>query len=415
MALPQHRGLYWLSLAVIVFAIVSFLDDARSVVGRPWPGAAFDLINSASLSAVGIAVVLRGRWLPVSFVCVGGAVAFVHPKSSFMLALCLALGAATFSNDRRPSTVLVSAFFVVSLATALTGRAVWRNVVFLELPLIALIGVAGWTLGNAVRRREVAEERVRELARQAEQARERERSLLARELHDVVAHELTIIAMQASVMRMTSESSQLAEARDAIERTSRTALDELKRLLQVLRTSEVIDEGDAAVAREVPAVVEDMAHRLRTLGHPVEVSCEVGSMPRSIELAADRILREATTNIIKHAAQRAPCAIEVRTRDAVLHVSVCNALPHAQGVGTDRGLPSTRLGLWGLEERLLILGGTFEASRDANRWIIRAALPFAPPESVATDERYATGARPGRARPVSRTRRARHDSRDPHD
>ncbi|MEP7161676.1 MAG: histidine kinase [Dermatophilaceae bacterium] len=410
MAQPQHRGLYWLSLAVIVFAVISFLDDARSALGRPWPGAAFDLINSASLSAIGIAVVLQRRWLPVCFVCVAGAVVFVHPKSSFMLALCLALAAATFRNDRRPSTVLVGVFFVVRLATVLTGRTTLGNMVFLEIPLIALIGVAGWALGNAVRRRKVAEERVRELARQAEQARERERSLLARELHDVVAHELTIIAMQASVMRMTSESSELAEARDAIERTSRTALDELKRLLQVLRTSEVIDEGDAAVARDVPAVVEDMAHRLRSLGHPVQVTCEVGSMPRSIELAADRVLREATTNIIKHATERAACAIEVRERDAVLHVRVCNALPHAEEAGTNRGLPSTRLGLWGLEERLLILGGTFEAFRDANRWVIRAALPLAPPESVATDERCATDARPSRARPVTQPRRARLDS-----
>lgn len=386
--LPEHRALYWFSLLVIIYAVVSFLDDTRVAVAHlEWPAIGLHVVASASLSATLIAVAFRRGLLSLFCVALCSVMGLLHDRTSVVLAVAVALAGAMFRNDRRVTAGVVGVFALDSLVRLALGRILPTDVMFMILPVVLAVGALSWALGNTVRRRARAEERVAELARQAERARQRERSLLARELHDVVAHELTIITMQASLMRMTDEPGQLAEARDEIERTSRTALDELKRLLQVLRTSDMIDESGAAEPREVSAVVDAVAERLRALGFPVEVSCEVGPMPRSVELAADRVLREATTNIVKHAPEGAPCRIAVREEDAVLRILVSNRDVAPGAPGARRGLPSTRLGLSGLEERLSILGGTFHAFRSDGLWVVEAILPFAPPDSSPHGER----------------------------
>ncbi len=384
--LPEHRALYWFSLLVIIYAVVSFLDDTRGALARQdWPASGLHIAASAALSATLIALAFRRGWLSAFFAGLCSVLGLFHGTTPVVLAVGVALAGAAFRNDRKVTATVVVVFVVEAAVRIALGRTAPLDVLFLRAPLLLLVGAVAWAFGNAVRRRKRAEERVAELARQAEVARQRERSLLARELHDVVAHELTIITMQASLMRMTDEPGQLAEARDEIERTSRTALDELKRLLQVLRTSDLIDESGAAEAREVSVVVQAVAERLRSLEFPVEVSCQVGPMPRSVELAADRVLREATTNIVKHAPEGAPCSIVVREEDRGLRIRVSNADVPGGDVRSRRRLPSTRLGLSGLEERLSILGGTFSASQGDGLWVVEAILPFAPPESEPPD------------------------------
>lgn len=291
-----------------------------------------------------------------------------------MLSTMIVAGAAAARADRRAATAAL-AVYVASKAwyVALLPDEAGTSL-FGEFPVVAVcIGLA-WLIGNTVRRRQVAERRVAELAEQARRARERERALLARELHDVVAHELTIIAMQATLLRISTDPDEVGAARTVIEETSRRALDELKRLLQVLRT----DEGQETVAAQqapVDAIVDALADQLRALGHDVGVTCRVGAMPRSVELAADRVLREAVTNIIKHAPDAADVDIEVVDETEALSIVVAN---DAAGSRLRSVLSSTRLGLPGLRERLSLLGGSFSAGAEGDRWVVRACIPYRP-------------------------------------
>lgn len=385
----RKTALLWAGITVIVFAVLSFLDDTRAALISADPPVKQGIAMAASgaVSLAVVATVLRARWWAFAAVALGVAAhlaAMSDPmlggrvKGHLLLATLIVVTAGAVRADRR-TTLLSLALYVSSRTTALAFRnADAETIVFGELPVIAVVGIVGWLFGSAVRHRQAAEERAAELAAQAELARERERALLARELHDVVAHELTIIAMQASMMRFVKDPEELEAARAAIERTSRTALDELKRLLQVLRTAEVIDDDPAPGESSIGTAVAAVADHLRGLGHPVTVECAVQDLPRSVETVADRVLREAVTNVVKHSPSSSAVRIAVVADAVELRISVVNDSLDQEHART---LPSSSSGLPGLEERLSLLGGVFAAGPRADCWVVEVRIPLSPPDA----------------------------------
>lgn len=312
-------------------------------------------------------------------------VAWLMPVGLF--ALIIVVFVVALHADRRAAALVAVAALVWAVAFVLKEQRGLAVLGWLVPTLVLVSAFGGWSLGTTRRRRDEAERRAADLEVQATQVRQRERQVLARELHDVVAHGLTLISMQATVMRITQDPAHLESARAAIERSSRDSLDELKRLLQVLRASDVItDEAATAVSEPesgVSALVERLAADLRAVGHPVEATCTVGPLAHSVELAADRVLREAVTNIVKHAGAGTRCAIAVQTTERALEITVDNEV--LDGHRTDLG--STRLGVVGLTERIELLGGHLEAGLvprldssgglpGAECWRVRAILPL---------------------------------------
>lgn len=348
----------------------------------------------------------------------GAPVGFVFVALTFFVAVfstwpavwlaCISMGFAVWTNQG-PFALLpaMTMAFVVMLRAqyraglvCLAGLAVFVVAFGLRKPdlvgplayllggFIMLTGGLGWVLRSTRRGRDVAEERARSLELEVSKVRERERRQLARELHDVVAHGLTLISMQATVMRISQDPGQVETARAAIERSSRDSLEELKRLLHVLRASEAVtdeprrvNELDLPVSgadgeqsgAELTALAERLATELRAVGHSVTVDCAVGPVPRSVLLAADRVLREATTNIIKHAGKGTGVHITVRGADTQLVIDVDNEL-RSERI-TELG--SSHLGVVGLTERVELLGGTLTAGQEADHWRVRATLPLA--------------------------------------
>lgn len=380
----------WLVLGVICWAVISALSDIRRALVDTMPTNQRVALAALSIgpSVAVIAVALQRRWWSIVGLAMSAGVLMLDVllldrardtsvKAMFLLVAVIVAGAAAFQADRRVATIAL-AIYVGTKAWYLTvSPEETAGVLLNEMPVVAFLVGGAWLVGNTVRRRHAAEARVAELAAQAQLARERERTLLARELHDVVAHELTIIAMQASLMRLSTDAEEVEAAREAIESTSRRALDELKRLLQVLRTSDVVPETGAAQQASVAMVVDGVAEQLRSLGHEVEVTCHADGMPRSVELGADRILRESATNIVKHSPEGSRVWIDVTAGDEELSIRVANdGLGLARG--TRGGIPSTRLGLPGLEERVSLLGGAFTAAAEGDTWVVQARLPFRP-------------------------------------
>jgi signal transduction histidine kinase len=232
------------------------------------------------------------------------------------------------------------------------------------LVLDGLIMAAGWWLGDGTRRRQEAVAAARQRAAELEEAREElarravteERLRIARELHDVVAHSMSIIAVQSGVgvHVLDSQPEEARKALAAVEATSRQALVEMRRLLGVLR-QEAEPRGSLAPAPGL-AEVEALAAEVARAGVRVEVHIEGTpcELPAGLDLSAYRIVQEALTNVVRHAG---PATARVAVRYSPGQVAF-EVVDDGRGPGAeDRG----GHGLAGMRERAALYGGTLEA------------------------------------------------------
>lgn len=299
------------------------------------------------------------------------------PGSRLPAVLAVALVAAFLGYaDRR---VLMVAWAVSAIAAGLvleTGidPSARGLTVELILPLLLVLSAGGWAAGIVIRSRRSAET---ELATLSERRRQ-ERVALARELHDSVARDLTIIAMQSAVLRTTDRPAEQEAARAAIEETARSGLDALKRLLVVLRAEDAVQQSDLTPGPETESLettLADSARHLVALGFQVTVGSAPTDLPRAAETTAVRVVREGTTNITKHAAPGALCRLDCRVENDHLVVRIDNQSP----VSTAPQVPSTGLGIESLAERLRLLGGSIIGGRLDGTWILEAHIPLTAP------------------------------------
>jgi signal transduction histidine kinase len=250
--------------------------------------------------------------------------------------------------------------------------------------LVLAVLVAGcWLIGDnlRVRRAYVAELQAKaqraEADQQAGQARAaaRERARIARELHDVVVHHVSSIAVQAGAARIVADNDASAgeggPTWSGIETTARQALSELRQLLGVLRNGQ-----DVPARRPQPGLhdLEQLLEESRRAGLPVQASvdgCRV-SLPASVSLAGYRIIQEALTNVRKHQG-RAPTSVALRYRAHELEIEVSSkraavAPPRREGPGH---------GLAGMRERVTLLSGELDAGpRPDGGFLVTARIPL---------------------------------------
>jgi signal transduction histidine kinase len=185
-----------------------------------------------------------------------------------------------------------------------------------------------------------------------------ERSRIARELHDVVAHGVSVMTMHAAGARrsLRDDPDRADRAVAEVERTGRRSLADMRSLLGLLER-----EGDAAELAPQPGLerLEGLLDEFRRADLPVEVHVEgePRELPSGVDLSAFRIVQEALTNVLKHAGH-VPATVTLRYRDGSLGVEVVNA---TNGRVTGDTPPSTGRGLIGMRERVALLGGSFTA------------------------------------------------------
>lgn len=249
----------------------------------------------------------------------------------------------------------------------------------------ALILLTGWFVGRLVHGRASVARRLEAQTRQLEREREelaqaavlRERSRIARELHDVVAHSVSVMVVQAGAARRVLPRSpeESASALRTVQDVGREALEDLRRTLGFLRPA-----GAAPMREPAPGLdrLDELAERARRAGLPVAVRVEgePWALSPALSLAAYRIVQEALTNTIKHAGG-AHAAVELRWRPDALELDVRDT-----GAGPSPApLPSSGQGLVGMRERAALAGGTLEAGPvRGGGFRVRARLPR-PPEA----------------------------------
>jgi signal transduction histidine kinase len=257
---------------------------------------------------------------------------------------------------------------------------------------IGILGLLSWGLGEYVRTRRAYTAEVEALAERLERARAlearqaawQERARLARELHDVIGHTVNVMVIQAGAGRRTlaADRGQAERAFQTIESTGREALDELDRLLGILRTEE--DEPDLPPPPGLDQL-RTLAGRFEDSGLPVEISIHGKEvpLPRSLDQSAYRIIQEALTNALRHAGG-STARVEVRYCNDRLELEVANDGQAGNGSESAAGRrpahsdrQGRRSGLVGIRERVALFGGDLEAGpRAGGGFVVRCRLPL---------------------------------------
>jgi len=229
-------------------------------------------------------------------------------------------------------------------------------------------------------------ERERESATQS--AVDAERARIARELHDIVSHNVSVMVIQAGAARqvLAAEPGEAAAALLAVEAAGRDTMTELRHLLGLLAPSADGDEEAHLSPQPGLSRLSPLIDKLAFAGLPVEVriSGDPRPLPSGVDLAAYRIIQEALTNALKHG-EGVKAEVTVRYADHYLRVEVLNSGPsvlsgNRVAPAAGHGLPGEERGLLGLRERVAVLGGDLDARRRlGGGFRVRARIPLARP------------------------------------
>ncbi|MEU3712571.1 sensor histidine kinase [Streptomyces catenulae] len=284
---------------------------------------------------------------------------------------------------------LAPSLFLMRFGEPAPPRPVWEAA-FVTVLFTAPF-VLAWVLGDSVRTRRAYWAQLQEKADRLEKEREAqsriavaaERARIARELHDVVAHNVSVMVVQAdgAAYVLDSAPDQARQALETISGTGRQALAEMRRLLGVLRTGEQ-PEGGEYVPQPGVEQLSDLVEQVRGAGLPVDFRVDGASrpLPSGVALTAYRIVQEALTNTRKHGGPDAGATVRVTYGDAELELLIEDDGRGAQSeLYEEGGADGLGHGLIGMRERVGMVGGSLEAGpRDGGGFRIDAVLPLRP-------------------------------------
>jgi signal transduction histidine kinase len=407
-----------------ILCLISFVTARRTPEqprGADALGAVLVLVAAGSLAA-------RRRWpMAVLVLAAGATVAlygFGYPDSGLPLVVLIALYTVAANCDRRITVAATAALALAVVVVVAPSSGMDGGTLAGTLAVFTMAAVWGDrkkvqdAYHEQLELREVAKERERIEA--ARRAVSEERLRIARELHDVVAHSMSVIAVQSGVGAhvIDTRPEEAKRILQTISDTSRASLDEMRRLLGVLRSDPAADvsldgaldatldgpvdapldapvgasgvggdaRGQGAAAGGMgglaPApglgLLDELVGRVTAAGVPVEASVqgERGEVPAGVDLAAYRIVQEALTNVVKHAGM-ARASVVVRYEPRAVHVEV---LDDGRGAGTSTvARTGSGHGLVGMRERAALYDGQLQAGpRVGGGYRVAATLRYAP-------------------------------------
>ncbi|WP_217575411.1 sensor histidine kinase [Streptomyces sp. GbtcB7] len=338
----------------LTVSLLSFATALPLAVRRLWPVPVFAIVLVASCVALAAGL---------------GPVVFLSA------AYALYLVATTRRRQLGRSAVIVGGASTAGagLLTVTGGQHYTGGTLAVQLLFGLLVLGATWAAGTAVRERR--ESLRRTIVQAAEQAKVEERMRIARDIHDVVTHSVGLIAIKAGVANhvIATHPEEAREALTVIEDISRRALRDMRATLKVLRREHVDQQQDL---QPVPGLSDlpSLVHTAEAAGVSVDLrSVCAEEPPDGVALTAFRIVQEALTNVVKHAAPTR-CLVSVTAQDGVLTIGVTDDGP---GPGHRPTVPGGDMGLVGMRERALAHGGTLTAGpRPGAGFRILATLPY---------------------------------------
>jgi signal transduction histidine kinase len=363
----------WLDRAIAAIFLVAGVIEMLIRVGSPGPlSIAFAVVGYGTLlwrrsRPVAAGAVMFSMW--IAFNLFGDDVKSLQLPLMAALFAGYAMGAYTDGREAR-----IAPFVILAGVTGVT--ATWEDQVFTDYNFPTAFVLLAWLAGRGVRTRTRLTEELHEAAVQAREAHEEEvaraaadeRRRIAREMHDVVAHSVSVMVVQAGGARriLDRDPARAIDAAAHIEEVGRAAMAEMRRLLGVLHHSD--ERAPQPGMARLGALVE----RTRAAGLPVSLSVEgePRSLPAGKDLAAYRVVQEALTNAIKHAGA-APTEVTVRWEPSHLELEIVdNGAPAVNGGSGGHGLV-------GMEERVRLYDGELRAGRrEGGGFEVVARLPL---------------------------------------
>ncbi|MFF8711879.1 sensor histidine kinase [Streptomyces sp. NPDC015184] len=395
-----------LALVLGIVTVYYGVDNVGNVVVReiapgvrienPRPSGTGGLVLMVTLAAVASGALALRRRCPLAVLCVVTAATLATPQSvlrlTFYAFVIAVYSAAVFSPYR---TATLAALPVSVLLVSTSGNSVTPVVPNEYVVLLILVPMAGAALGLRTWKLRTAEGRTRLAALEREQAEtlrravEHERARIARELHDVVTHNVSVMVIQAGAARkiMKTAPEQAGEALLAVEAGGRAAMTELRHVMGLLTMAgdgepadsagELADAGTGLAPQPGLDQLDTLAGRVRDAGLPVGVTVTgpPRGLPPGIELAVYRVVQEALTNTMKHAAgATARVTVEYGPERLRVEVTDTGGRPGA-GAATGNGR-----GLIGLRERLAVYDGTLSTGRRlTGGYRVEALIPLEAP------------------------------------
>jgi signal transduction histidine kinase len=383
---PRHEILVDAALAMPLAALaIGGTAGELASVTTPTPPA----FGGYAIALAAAATLMWRRQRPAVVAVAALAIAACYPLIGYpgwapMLPMFVALfSLSAYATTQRALYGALSLCVIIYLLPVVSTQrwSPWSPAVW--APAVGLVWVS--LLGASTRRRRLAgEERVRQVAEVvAAQARERmagDRLQVARELHDVLAHTISVIAVQSglAVDALDEDTETTRRALGAIRASTKEALAELRATLTLLRA----DNDEAAPARPTRpqprlADLPDLVAQARAAGLAVTLTCDIGRElsvdgaigSPAVELTAFRVVQESLTNVVRHA-KATSVTVEVRRHADQLHVTVAD-----DGNGPQGDHPG--FGVRGMRERVAALGGMFVAGPGPARgYEVRAVLPL---------------------------------------
>jgi len=289
--------------------------------------------------------------------------------SQLIAQLVLVAYAGYRGPTRRAAVAAVAAAVIPPIALLLTGETSWEFVFF------GVLVALGWSVGVLLRREQERSRRMAELAAELaaeREARERmvideERARISRELHDAVAHTVSVMTMQAGVVRRRlSDRPVERDALAQVEELGRRSVEELRRVVGLLRPDESDGLGPAPSLRRLG----DLVDSVRGAGLNVEltVTGDVADLPAALDMSAYRVTQEALTNVLKHA-EASHATVHVDYRPDAVRVSISDN-------GTAKPAAAPGHGLVGMRERVGVFGGELHAAPGTDGFEVVATFPW---------------------------------------
>jgi signal transduction histidine kinase len=355
-----------------------FPEEAGGWIGPDWAlsllalGATMPLLRRRERPLLAFGLVLAATAAIVAF-----SVPLQAPFEPFVALVVALYAVGAHGNDRQGVAGLVllfAGFAVPGLVLVLAGQQREGDLV----PGVVWLSAA-WLIGRIVRGQRLRTLELEDLTAQLELEREErartavlyERARIARELHDVIGHNVSVMVVQAGAAGRVLAGDQpiVGRALETIGATGRETVDEMRRLLGILRRQ---DEEAALAPPPGLGALEGLLEQVRGAGLPVKLLVEgkVAQLPTSLDLTAYRIVQEALTNTLKHAGP-ATAQVTVRYGRAAVELEVVDdGRGHGNGGGSGHGLI-------GMRERAQVYGGELEAGRrKGSGYRVRARLPL---------------------------------------
>ncbi|WP_369066681.1 sensor histidine kinase [Kocuria carniphila] len=372
----------WLRVTLVLFAAIALFDDLRALESVDQAPATMVVIAvQMILGYVSLALIAWRPGIASALLLVPLALALFTHNYGFTLICAVIVTIATVSMLPRVMTIIYSVILAAWTITAVVVESTTDVLWIMGTPLVTgvLIGVA---LRFFVIQHRENKARLRSIEAAHQQLREQERLELARDLHDVVAHELTLVTMQAAGSHRQNDPVVLHDTISTMENAARSGLQELRTLLHILRESPGAvsrnDNSSGLTTGSLESLVDSLSASLTAAGFSVTVNTVDGfeKLPTSVRGTAARILQEASTNIIKYAPAGSTCLLSLTTDANSVMIRTENELQ--QSYRSDDGeFPMTSgYGLHGIQERVALLNGEVTYGPQDDRWVLDVRIPF---------------------------------------